>query len=465
MSWKKKTKFGYDTGEVPSPEEFWPEVKDPKSVIAKAKEYLEELKKGPWPSVLKEMEKSKYPAIALGLAWVVGRSPWDTGAALIPGVYSGVLGRVLHIIYERILREGAPEEYKKFEEMGLTYAGKLYEVHERILSSPAGFWRTSLLRIMCEITDRFGWSIFQLRGGTGATPIVHTDMNRCEKLLMAVRLLLPTDVGGVGDVQRMWTACPGPATCPFACYDTLLWWEECGKRFPEWQTYPQFPYKIKFKFSGCPIDCIKAIVGTDYIVIGRWLGAPQIDQEELRRMVKTGEIDIKELVESCPTGALSWDESTQELKCDPRKCVQCMNCIIRANPAILPGREKGVTILIGGTIKSRIGPKMGYVLVPFIRITPENERKVIKWFLDWVEKIVYKWADAAYVRERVGDYSVRVTWDRFLKEVAEHPYPDLVVKKEPYPEPPYDGAIPFMMIPRDQKWKYWEDLKKIVEKW
>ncbi|GEM_PF-287534 len=467
MSWKKKTRFGYETGEIPSPEEFWPALKDPKAAVAKAREYIEEYKKGPWPSVVKEMaEKSKYPVLIWALGLVVGRSPWDTGAAPVPGVFSGILGRVMHITIEKICREGAPEEYKKWEEMGLVYAGKVYEVHERVLSSPAGFWKTPLLRVMCELVDRFGWSLMQFRGGTGASPIIHTDMSRAEKFMMACRLMMPTDVGGVGDVQRMWTCCPGPATCPFACYDTIQWWEECGKKWPEWQTYPQFPYKIKFKFSGCPIDCIKAIVGTDYAVIGKWLGAPQIDQEEFRRMVKSGEVDAKEVVESCPTGALSWDASTLELKCDPRKCVQCMNCIIRANPAILPGKEKGVMILLGGTIKSFLGPKMCYTLIPFIKVTPENEMKVIRWFLDLIEKIVYKWADAAKTRERVGDLSVRFTWSKFLREVAELPYPDLVTKEPAPGEVPYhEECISYAMIPKDQKWAYWEVLKKTVEKW
>ncbi len=461
MSWKVPTRFGYYTGSAPAPEEIWPDIKDPKKVVEKARQIIEEMKKGPWPSFVKEAEKSQYPLLAWAIGVALGRSPWDTGASPVPGVYSGLLGRVFHVTVEKTIREGAPEEYKKYEEWGILFAGKVYEVHARVLSPPAGFMPTTLMRVICEITDKLGWGILQLRGGTGAMPVIMSDQSKVERLVMAIRLLTPSDVGGSGDVLRTWTCCPGPAACPFACYDTLMWWEEVGKRFPDWATYPQFPYKIKFKFSGCPIDCIKALVGADYIVIGTWLGAPQIDQEEFRKMVKTGEVDPKEIVESCPTGALTWDEQSLELKCDPRKCVKCMNCIIRANPAILPGKTKGVMILIGGTIKSRMGPKMASVLVPFIRITPENEKKVLNWFLDLVEKkIVAKWADTAFVRERVGDLSIRMTWEKFVKEVVEHPAPDLVIRKEPPPEPYYKDAIPFAMIPRDQKWKYVEALKK-----
>ncbi len=461
MSWKVQTRFGYYTGSAPSLEEIWPEIKDPKTVVEKARKIIEELKGGKYPSFIKEAEKSLYPTLAWAIGVVLGRSPWDTGASPVPGVYAGLLGRVFHATVEKAIREGAPEEHKKYEEQGILFAGKVYEVHARVLSPPAGFMSTTLMRTICEITDKLGWGLMQLRGGTGAMPIIHTDQAKVERLVMAIRLLTPTDVGGSGDILRTVTCCPGPATCPYAIYDTLMWWEETCRRFVDWATYPQFPYKIKFKFSGCPLDCIKAQVGADYIVIGTWLGAPQIDQEEFRRMVKTGEVDPKEVVEACPTGALTWDESTLTLKCDPRKCVKCMNCIIRAQPAIRPGKDRGVTILTGGSIKSRNGPKMGAVLIPFIRITPENEKKVLNWFLDLVEKkIVAKWADTAFVRERVGDLSIRMTWERFLKEVVEHPAPDLVIRKEPPPEPYYKDAIPFAMIPKDQKWSYFEALKK-----
>ncbi len=472
MSWKKPTKFGYPAGTAPSPEEVWRELKNPKEAIEKARQIIEEYKKGPWPSFVKEAEKSLYPLLVWATGIVIGRGPWDTGAAPVPGVFTGALGRVMHIALEKIIREGAPEEYKKWEEQGLTYAGKLYEVHLRILNPVAGFMPTTLLRTFCELTDRFGWKIFQLRGGTGAMPVIHTDYNKCEKLIFAIRMLTPADTGGSGDALRAVTACPGPYTCPYAVYDTIRFAEETYRRFAaDWGTYPQFPYKIKFKFSGCPIDCVKGLVSHDYCVIGVWLGAPSIDIEEFRKMVKTGEVDPKELVEYCPTGALSWDATTMELKCDPRKCVQCMSCIIRANPAILPGKERGIRILIGGTIKSLTGPKMGYVLVPFVRVTPENEEKVINWFLDLVgKKLVARWADMAKVGERAGDFSVRITWAKYTREVAEIPYPDLVTKEvkpeEMKPENLYCyEAIPYMMIPRDQKWKYYEALKKAAEKW
>ena len=42
---------------------------------------------------------------------------------------------------------------------------------------------------------------------------------------------------------------------------------------------PALPYKFKFKFSGCPNDCVNAIHRADMAVIGTWRDDMQVDQE------------------------------------------------------------------------------------------------------------------------------------------------------------------------------------------
>ncbi len=42
---------------------------------------------------------------------------------------------------------------------------------------------------------------------------------------------------------------------------------------------PALPYKFKFKFSGCPNDCVNAIQRSDMATIGTWRDNIRVDQE------------------------------------------------------------------------------------------------------------------------------------------------------------------------------------------
>src|SRR5512137_2580172 len=111
---------------------------------------------------------------------------------------------------------------------------------------------------------------------------------------------------------------------------------------------PRWPYKFKFKISGCPNDCVAAIARADFTIIGTWRDTLRIDQEEVRKYVKNG-FDIKGLVvDKCPTRALDWNEKKSELILRAEDCVRCMHCINKMPKALRPGLEKGATILIGG---------------------------------------------------------------------------------------------------------------------
>ena len=47
-------------------------------------------------------------------------------------------------------------------------------------------------------------------------------------------------------------------------------------------TVPALPYKIKFKFSGCPNDCVNAIHRADFAVIGTWRDDIKVNQDEVK---------------------------------------------------------------------------------------------------------------------------------------------------------------------------------------
>ena len=48
---------------------------------------------------------------------------------------------------------------------------------------------------------------------------------------------------------------------------------------------PAFPYKFKFKFSGCPNDCVAAIARSDFSLIGTWRDDIRIDQAEVKKYI------------------------------------------------------------------------------------------------------------------------------------------------------------------------------------
>jgi sulfite reductase alpha subunit len=425
--------------ELPITPSLWPEP-PPKE---KVEEYLAELEKGPWPSHVTELKKTKYPVYIYGMGLVAGATPWATSAAKAPGIYSGVLSRMSHP-WTRI-------------------TPPVFEDHARVLIPSAQVFTTTLLRFLIEASRRYGWGLLQFIGGTGDV-VINVVRERLIDLDIFLRRI-GLDIGGSGDVMRNTVSCPGPLLCPYAIYDTLKARDFTYGCLIDWATYPQFPYKIKFKYSGCPIDCLKAQARADYVIIGTWRGAPDVDDEKLRQWIEEGG-DVEELVRSCPTRAITWDGS--RLSIDGSKCVKCMECIRRAYPAIKPGKERGLTVLIGGTIKSRSGPKLAKVLIPFIPLpSPDKlEEALMTVFQVIRDRIVPKWDEEGWRRERVGDTLIRVTWQRFLRDFAKFD-PDLAAKitKATPTEPYYSYGITFFNMSEEQKQKYLEDLRKAMETW
>ena len=73
--------------------------------------------------------------------------------------------------------------------------------------------------------------------------------------------------------------------CEWSCYDT----EECchalTMQYQDEIHRPAFPYKFKFKFSGCPNDCVASIARSDISVIGTWRDEIQVDQAAVKEYV------------------------------------------------------------------------------------------------------------------------------------------------------------------------------------
>jgi len=423
--------------ELPIDESLWP-APPSREETEKALKALEE---GPWPSHVAELRRSKYPIHLYGMGLVAKATPWASSVANAPGIFAGVLSRVSH----PWTRMDPP----------------ISEDHERIIIPSAQVVSTIVMRELIRISRQYGWALFQLIGGTGDI-VMNVERDKIIDAAKEVRRI-GLEVGGSGDVMRNSVACPGPLLCEYAIYDTLRARDMTYECFLDWASYPQFPYKIKFKFSGCPIDCLKAQARADYVFIGTWRGAPDVNEEALNKWMEEGG-SIDELVKACPTGAIEFRNG--KLSIDGGKCVQCMECIKRAYPAISPGRERGIRVLLGGTIKSRNGPKLAKVLVPFIplRDSMHPDDEVMKVFELLKDKVVPKWDEIGWRRERIGDVAIRLGWRRFVTEVANLD-PKGIVKDGGGREPYYMNGIPFFIMSDEDKKAYLNELGESMKDW
>nr|AAC46135.1 dissimilatory siroheme-sulfite reductase alpha subunit [Pyrobaculum islandicum DSM 4184] len=394
-----------------------------------AEQYLKELEKGPWPSHVAEMRKTGYPLHVYGVGLVARKSPWGPSA---------VKAKRLTGVLARIARDWVPK------------GGE--EVHFRVFHTPGRFLPTSYLRGIIKVAREYGIGLVEVVGQTGAMVINVKSKEVGDAMIEALRQV-GTDVGGSGDAIRELNTCVGPALCEFALYDTLKWFTEFrkDKKIHDPIAVPGFPYKFKIKFSGCPMDCGRAN-RADLGFIGTWKGAPEVDQELLRKKIEAGEADPNDLVSKCAGGAISWDAEKKELKIDGSRCKKCMYCIRKAYPAIKPGKERRVAVLVGGGSKGRYGPKLGW-FVGYLK--PDEVQKGI----ELVFKVIEPWDKEAQAKVRIGDYILMTGLYQFIEKagIQLEDTPKLVEK--------LPDNVPYRVLPEEERKKYAqfaEELRRAV---
>jgi sulfite reductase alpha subunit len=187
---------------------------------------------------------------------------------------------------------------------------------------------------------------------------------------------------------------------------------------------PALPYKFKFKVSGCPNDCMNSIQRSDFSVIGTWRDDMQVDQEEVKKFVATKgrKYVIDSVVSMCPTNALSLNDD-DTLDVDNRNCVRCMHCLNVMTKALSPGKDKGVTILIGGKRTLKIGDTMGTVVIPFMKLETEEDYERL---VELSEEIIDFWAENALEHERCGETIDRIGLVNFLEGIGLDVDPNMI---------------------------------------
>jgi len=252
---------------------------------------------------------------------------------------------------------------------------------------------------------------------------------------------MSVDLGGSGSNLRTPECCMGKSRCEWACIDTQGIIYDLTQTFQDELHRPAFPYKFKFKASGCPNDCVAAIARSDCAIIGTWRDEIRIDQAAVAAYMAGelkpnagahsdrdwGKFDIqKEVIDLCPTKCM-WMEG-KTLKIDNRECTRCMHCINVMPVALRPGVDTGATILLGAKAPILEGAQLATLAIPFIKMEPPYDE-----FKDFVGAIWDWWMEEGKNRERFGELLQRQSIQELLRRTGLKAIPQMV--KEPRSNP------------------------------
>jgi len=375
---------------------------------------LDELETGEWPSFVKEIKMAaKENPMGCDLLALLERSyrekigHWKHGGIVgVMGYGGGVIGRYNDL----------PKEYPHISHF-----------HTMRINQPAGwFYTTEALRSICDIWEKRGSGLTNMHGSTGDIILLGTSTDQLEPTFSDLAKI-DFDIGGSGSDVRTPSCCCGMARCEWACYDTMRSCYDFTMAYQDELHRPAFPYKFKFKFSGCPNDCVASIARADMSIIGTWRDSIQIDKAAVAEYAKKG-MDIgSDVVGNCPAKCMDWDG--KELHIDNEYCRRCMHCINVMPKALRPGKDRGATILLGSKAPIVEGALLSSVLIPFIKMEPPY-----KELMDIIEKIWDLWGEEGKNRERVGEFIQRVGMGNFLEEIELDPIPEMVAfpRENPY---------------------------------
>ena len=383
---------------------------------------LSELKKGPWPSFVTEIEMAaENSPMSQDLLGQLEQSyeekigHWKHGGIVgVMGYGGGVIGRYSDL----------PDKYPDVSHF-----------HTLRVNHPSGwFYKTDVLRSVCDIWEQHGSGLTNMHGSTGDMILLGTSTPELEPTFSKLTQL-GFDLGGSGSVMRTPSCCVGPARCEWAMYDTLKVSYDLTMKYQDELHRPYFPYKFKFKMSGCPNDCVASIARADMSIIGMWRDEIRIDEDKVLWYAEDQKLNIhRDVVGRCPTSCMEWDGKTLEI--DNSNCSRCMHCINAMHLALKPGKDRGAAILLGSKAPILEGAILSSVLVPFMKMDPpfNDEDPNYNDLLELIDEIWEVWGEEGKNRERVGEFILRIGMANFLDAIGLDPIPEMVAhpRENPY---------------------------------
>ena len=392
---------------------------------------LDELEKGPWPSFVTDIKRQ---AETKPECWdILGQlelsfrdkiTHWKHGGIVgVFGYGGGIVGRYSDV----------PKQFPGVEHF-----------HTIRINQPASkYYSTENLRKICALWEKYGSGMTNMHGSTGDMIMLGCRTEALEPFFYELTHDIGQDLGGSGSNLRTPANCLGQSRCEWSCYDTEEACHHLTMHYQDEIHRPAFPYKFKFKFSGCPNDCVAAIARSDFAVIGTWRDDIRMDQAAVKEYIAGnypsnggahadrdwGKFDIKkEVIDLCPTNCM-WMEGG-ELKIDNSECTRCMHCINVMPRALRPGAHQGATICVGAKAPILDGAQFATMIIPFIEVSADNEFENV---IEVIENIWDWWMEVGKNREHVGETMQRVGLPTFIKVMGLEPLPQHV--REPRSNP------------------------------
>ena len=406
---------------------------------------LDQLETGPWPSFVtglkKVAEQKDYMVDVLGqleTSYKDRKGYWKGGTVSVFGYGGGVIPRFTELKDE----SGKPQ---------FPDAAEFHTL--RVMPPPGMHYNTDILRKLCDTWERHGSGLIAFHGQSGDIMFQGARSDKVQDAFDEINQL-GFDLGGAGPAVRTSMSCVGAARCEQSCYDEASAHRTVLNNFTDDIHRPSLPYKFKFKFSGCPNDCMNAIQRSDMAVIGTWRDNIRTDEALARKyFARHGLNDlVNDVVSRCPTKAIQLVDAAKipsgptlstvkvsddkALCIENRDCVRCMHCINVMTGALAPGKDKGATILVGGKRTLKIGDLMGTVVVPFMKLETDEDREQL---VDLGKRIVDFFAENALEHERIGETIERIGLVNFLEGVGLEVDPNMVSSPRMNPYVRTDG--------------------------
>jgi len=406
---------------------------------------LDELESGPWPSFVTGLKRlaGENPMMVdllgqLETSYRTRKGYWKGGTVSIFGYGGGIIPRFTELKDA----EGKPQ----FPDAA--------EFHTLRVMPPAGMhYSTDILRKLCDSWERHGSGLIAFHGQSGDIMFQGVRSDKVQDAFNEINEL-GFDLGGAGPAVRTSMSCVGASRCEQSCYDEAKTHRTVINSFLDDIHRPSLPYKFKFKFSGCPNDCMNAIQRSDMAVIGTWRDNIRTDEALARKyFAKHGLNDlVNDVVNRCPTKAIRLVNAAEAkagpsvsmvklsdehaLEIENRDCVRCMHCINVITGGLAPGVDKGATILVGGKRTLKIGDLMGTVVVPFMKLATDEDREKL---VDLAKRIVDFFAENALEHERIGETIERIGLVNFLEGIDVEIDPNMVASPRMNPYVRMDG--------------------------
>lgn len=381
---------------------------------------LDELEKGKWPSFvtgLKRLAKEKDLMVdllgQLETSYKTRKGYWKGGTVGVFGYGGGVIPR-----FTELKNADGTAQFKDAAEFHTL----------RVMPPPGMHYDTDTLRKFCDIWEKHGSGLIAFHGQSGDIMFQGCSTENVQKAFDEINEM-GFDLGGAGPAVRTSMSCVGAARCEQSCYDEANAHRAVLNTFLDDLHRPSLPYKFKFKFSGCPNDCMNAIQRSDMAVIGTWRDNIGTDEALAKKWFAKHGMDelVNDIVARCPTKTFQVKElkkikkgehitsvavsDTHGIEIDNQDCVRCMHCINVMTGALAPGKDKGASVLVGGKSHLKIGGLMGTVVIPFMKLDTEEE---VEKLVDFAQRTIDFFAENALEHERTGEMIERIGLANFL---------------------------------------------------